>query len=608
MLEAEDLCATNLNYSYVIDAFADGVSDGTAFTGNSNDASGNYPLGTHLISWAVEDGCGNITSCAYTFTVEDCKKPTPVCINGLASVVMNSTGMITLWASDFNAPETSGSFDNCTDQADLQFRLRKITPGQSELTTLNEVLNLGTSALFTCDDIGFSDVELYVIDEAGNWNYCTTYVSIQDNNLICTDVGGSFFNVAGTIENEYQEFIAGVSVQLSGPNNNGSEVTGANGAFLFENIFYSNNVTLTPEKNTNVLNGITTFDLVLISKHILSILPLDSPYKIIAADVNRSGAVTTLDQVKLRRLILGIDTELEENTSWRFVDKDFVFPDATNPFATIFPEIISYNGISYDALASDFIGIKIGDVNGSAIPNNLLGTQDRNFDGTQFFTIENIKMEAGESYEVAFKADDFTNILGYQFTLHFDPTFVEFVDLKTSPSGSLTENNFGFTFVDQGFLTVSWDNAHAMTLKDGSPVFSILLKAKKSGMLKDILEVNSNITPAESYNTASTLNVALAFNGDKYSTSSKDTFELYQNKPNPFHTSSKISFHLPETGFASLKIMDVSGQVLKVVEQEFVAGYHKVFVHHAELSARGVLYYQLRTKDHMATRKMILLE
>src|SRR5690606_38908605 len=72
--------------------------------------------------------------------------------------------------------------------------------------------------------------------------------------------------------------------------------------------FLPSNYSILPVKDDNPLNGVTTFDLVLISKHILGSEPLNSPYKMIAADANKSGSITTFDIVEFRKLILGIYT------------------------------------------------------------------------------------------------------------------------------------------------------------------------------------------------------------------------------------------------------------------------------------------------------------
>ncbi len=85
-------------------------------------------------------------------------------------------------------------------------------------------------------------------------------------------------------------------------------------------------------KDGDPLEGVNTLDLVLISQHILGLEPLNSPFKMIAADANKSGSITTSDIVELRNLILGVYTEFPNNTSWRFLDTNFTFPDPANPF------------------------------------------------------------------------------------------------------------------------------------------------------------------------------------------------------------------------------------------------------------------------------------
>jgi len=129
------------------------------------------------------------------------------------------------------------------------------------------------------------------------------------------------------------------------------------------------NLTVTPTKNINPLNGVSTYDLVLISKHILGITPLDSPWKIIAADANQDGKVTTADIITLRKLILGITTELPNGKSWRFLPYDYTFPNPLNPFQPAFPERIESPNTA-DPAPSHFAfkGVKIGDVDFSADP------------------------------------------------------------------------------------------------------------------------------------------------------------------------------------------------------------------------------------------------
>jgi len=136
------------------------------------------------------------------------------------------------------------------------------------------------------------------------------------------------------------------------------DYTAASGDYGFPELEYEEDLSLVPVKGDDPRNGITTYDLVLLQQHILSNELLDSPYKIIAGDINQSGHISTLDMIYLRRLILFVDEDFQDNTSWRFVASDYVFPNASNPFETAFPEVYTLSGLEEEE--ADFVGVKIG--------------------------------------------------------------------------------------------------------------------------------------------------------------------------------------------------------------------------------------------------------
>ncbi|MBK7338568.1 MAG: hypothetical protein IPJ00_21615 [Saprospirales bacterium] len=70
----------------------------------------------------------------------------------------------------------------------------------------------------------------------------------------------------------------------------------------------------------------------MIQQHILGQKLLSSPFKIIAADVNNSRSVTTLDMVQLRRVILNLESRFPNNRSWRFISASHTFTDRYNPW------------------------------------------------------------------------------------------------------------------------------------------------------------------------------------------------------------------------------------------------------------------------------------
>ena len=557
------------------------LSDGQ--TGIGNDASQDLNNGDYTITFTVTDLCGNASECTRSFSVFDAKKPTPVCIFGIATTVMPSSGSVTIWASDF---ESGSSYDNCTAYEDLQFSFAP------DVTIDNITIN--------CSDIpadGLVPVSIYVTDEAGNFDFCSTFIQVQDPNGACAMPTGL---ITGTIETEYQEEVEEVTVTLT--DNNGLNipvVTGPSGGFIFN--MAPNDMEVTPEKDMNYLNGVTTYDLVLIAKHILGTELLDSPYKVIAADANHSESVTTLDIVKLRALILHIDDELENNNSWRFVDMSYAFPNAVNPWQEIFPEVIEMELNTVDP--ANFIGVKIGDVNATASPNNLLGSDSRTFDGNLTLALEAIKVVAGETFTVDFRANEFKNIAGYQFTLGFDQSAVEFVEVKTNLAG-LNTKNFGFNKINEGVITTSWNSNESVTVANNEVIFSITFTANTAVNTAELLTINSRYTAAEAYSNADLYNVVLAFNGNTVS----NGFELFQNTPNPFKAETTIGFNMPKAGAVTLTIYDISGRVLRLIEMDAVKGFNSVNVTREGIDATGVLYYQLETATEIATKKMILVD
>ncbi|MFK7933539.1 MAG: hypothetical protein AB8G22_08510 [Saprospiraceae bacterium] len=140
------------------------------------------------------------------------------------------------------------------------------------------------------------------------------------------------------------------------------------GRYEFSNLATGETYEIQPIREGDDLNGISTFDMVLIQQHILGRNEFDRPLQLIAADLSNSQTVSTLDMVQMRQLILGITDELpNERASWTFVRSTITFANPNNPFDGIANNDFTIN-LTEDVSDFNFTGVKIGDVNGSAAP------------------------------------------------------------------------------------------------------------------------------------------------------------------------------------------------------------------------------------------------
>ena len=161
--------------------------------------------------------------------------------------------------------------------------------------------------------------------------------------------------------------VAGVTVVCFGPDTL-TQVTDTTGIYQFADLPIAADYIIGCVKNTGLANGVTTLDLVFIKKQILLIDLLDSPFAMLAADANRSNSITTLDMVEITKVILGLSAGFSNNTSWRFIPTEYVFPDPENPFGEPIPNGYSFPNLIFDLIDLDFYGVKVGDANLSVNP------------------------------------------------------------------------------------------------------------------------------------------------------------------------------------------------------------------------------------------------
>lgn len=555
---------------------------------------------TYRVDWTVEDLCGNLNSCSMNITLNDAKKPTPYCLSGITTVVMPSSGMISIWANDFNLND--GSFDNCTAKEDLRFTFTSTPPNQDP----NYSSSLQSSSMsFDCNDLGVNLIRMYVWDERGNFDFCEVNISIQDNSGGCGNSSGTV-QISGLVENEDNESINDVEVMLENMSTYTQTYfnTTSAGNFNFQGLNSGQDYEVSAVKDIDYMNGVSTLDLVLIQKHILGITQLNSAYKVIAADINGSESISAIDLIELRKLILGIYNELPDNDSWRFIDASQPFPQASNPWPL--DEKISFFALTNGNSSSDFMGVKIGDVNGSSTPNLVAPSVETRSTDKLTLEVQNVEFVKGEQVELAITANNFTDIVGLQYTLSYDESSLEYVGVKAG-SLNVTNDHVGASYSQRGLITTSWNDIAGVVANDDQTLYTLSFRAKTNGTLANtIYGLSSELLNTEAYNEAlEVMDLNMIINNTNDVASS---FSLGQNTPNPFDNNTSIAFTLPSDMKATFTIYDLAGKVLFTNTDTYSKGLNTLAITQDDINtASGVLYYRIEAGEFSQTKKMIVL-
>ena len=439
-----------------------------------------------------------------------------------------------------------------------------------------------------------------------------TGISIMQDNVfqamphdsIC-GAQNSLASLSGTVLTESGAQVNNVSISVV-DNDNQPIASGnaTNGIFTVDDVTSCEHIFVGAAKDDILTNGVNTLDLILIAKNILFIDPFTSPYKVIAADVNNNGFVNVGDLLELRKAILVINTEFTNNTSWRFVDANYVFNDPQQAAGEDFPELINQGYLSQNNSSADFIAIKVGDVSGNANPASLEPIVSRNYTGEELiFKVRDQVVQKGKTYTINFDLEENKDLIGFQFTLDYKEDYLKFLHAGSNTLVNVTKDNFG-VFENTGQITSSW-HGDQPTSKQG--ILSFTFEATKNGLLSDLVELNSSLTKAEAYNEElEIMDVGISFEESGEQTA--QTFYLAQNQPNPFTGNTRIEFNLPQSVEATLNIYGVTGELLKSYTAIYQKGRNDIEVNTSEFLANGIMYYTLESPFGIETKKMIFLD
>lgn len=564
------------------------------FSGNAagdfNVSLANVPVGSHAIRVRVSDGCGNFNSRTLEFCVTDDLAPTPICIGMLTVTLMpngDGTGNAAVWASDFIASDV----EDCSGEVtySIYTELEASGAGFEAVPGVNGII-------LDCQSDATVPVRVYAFDPAGRGDYCSVFVLVQRADNACVvDNGG---NIGGVILSENGGTFGNVAVTLDGPEDAQMNVTGSDGAYLFQDLPLGDDYTISAGLDSYISHsqGVSTFDLVLITQHILGQAPLTSPYQLLAADVNNDQEITVQDLIAIRRLILGYDDAYPNSTAYRFVDENFIFPLNTNPWATSFPEVVNVNNLNGNVFDADFIGVMVGDVNGDGL-DNLLGANGQPRNGAVALEADETLLKAGQTHRVVLRAGAASRLKGLQGTLRIAPD----VAISGLTYGGFSAGDVNPALLERGLLLFSYSEAG--TLSPSTTLLSLDLVAGRDVLLSDVLSFTDGQVYTEGYTmNDDNVNLAVDFAGQAVTHAGFSA----SNYPNPMREQTTIRFVLTTAGATTITVRDLTGRVLISRKIDGAVGANQTQLLRSDFGAAGVYTYTVQAGDELVTRKLIV--
>lgn len=251
------------------------------------------------------------------------------------------------------------------------------------------------------------------------------------------------------------------------------------------------------------LNGVNVSDMITIRDHILGIKTLPSLWSILAADANRSGAITTLDIVLIRKMLLGTASESQlANPSWfaaTFIKDTFPVQDPFGPGSGFGCDTIAWQSGQTTGQAT-MKAVKKGDADGDArvIPSPMVFSHP-----PAWFSYSDQWVLPGEVIAVPISLLNNWRMKGLQLAIGFDASKCTLLDTVQSGAFNTLKNAYS-SFQDNTFRTVQlFETFDAIgtsstlykDIKAGERLFTLYLRAKTSFRLKDVISVRHDVIP-----------------------------------------------------------------------------------------------------------------
>lgn len=535
----------------------------------------------------VEDQWGNANFCMIPIEVTDKIAPIIACTSIIRNIQSSDSAKIL--AKDLLL-STSG--DNCT------------LPGQLIISFDSNNPN-DTCRYISCSQHKpFPDslwpFTIFVKDLSGNLAQCTGSVDVNDPSGFCNSLVGNKLGITGLIKSTSNIPHENVTVNEMMEHKEGK--TDYKGVYEIKGYIEKTKVEVFPYCNENWLEGLSTLDIVRIQKHLLGVDPFTNVYEWIAADVNKDGKVSSFDISILRKLILGSQTEVKGNTSYRFIPENYAFKDLEFPLNDSLPINICTEKLTKDFKAN-FISLKVGDVSGAK--GNITGsihTRNRYYSvGTQ-----NINLSREIKHISTFTAEQEFTLDGYQLQILFDPEYgypERLIEFTGSLQGkTMSEDQYS---IHNDKLHISFTNQFPKRFNKGDKMFAIVWNTIKECKVSEIIRetaFNNN----EIYTSAYSSYPLILHINNQAETDLNPEIENFKLAPNPFTEDCTLSFISNMEVDSYLEVLTSDGKIIVNKWVPITKGSNSILISRSDLQGQGLYHYKFMIGDYLKKGKIIL--
>jgi hypothetical protein len=365
----------------------------------------------------------------------------------------------------------------------------------ADITVNNALISL--NGLRTNPDVHPNDVEPTLVEDCTS-AYEVTYYDVVTTIDDDTKLIQRTWNVHNWVSSVTRTFVQNITVNYDNVNqvcaftyygepinnvNMGLANTNESGCTTFD---FIENYNIRPSKTGNARDNVDIMDLVMVYEGVLSIRELN-PYQMIAADINGVNGVSTLDMYYIKQLIDGEINNWPGNTPvWKFIDKNH---QIVNGLVTPYRDFINTNNLIYN---NEFIGIKMGDVNGSYsadIGNNA-----------PVFTVlkaDDIALNKGETYLTAFSSDRNQSLVAVKLDFNIKDKGISVLDVESDvlPGFDKAKN----VIITEDNISISWAidldvTPQGVSLRNNEDFLKFTYISNKNSIISDVLDLNLEVT------------------------------------------------------------------------------------------------------------------